>query len=183
MFSPQVPALLQGPGQPLFNTWKPVVTKRPSLLGAPPLQPLQQPQSEATTVKQAPPADGLETKSERMVAKQNDDGAAEKRERAIISSMEKAKLTDVPRRSFLGHDHFFKYRRRSSNSQTNLDTEEDVHELRKKATSLRYRLAMLRLKKEQDERVIGNLLDFLTASKDGQLLVDELRRKGRIVCC
>ncbi|KAF4684157.1 PSMC3 interacting protein [Perkinsus olseni] len=172
-----------GPGQPLFNTWKPVVTKRPSLLGAPPLQPLQQAQIEAATVKQAPPADGLETKSERTVAKQNDDDAAEKRERAIISSMEKAKLTDVPRRSFLGHDHFFKYRRRSSNSQTNLDTEEDVHELRKKATSLRYRLAMLRLKKEQDERVIGNLLDFLTASKDGQLLVDELRRKGRIVCC
>ncbi|KAF4715760.1 hypothetical protein FOZ63_020778 [Perkinsus olseni] len=183
MFSPQAPALFQGPGQPLFNTWKPVVTKRPSLLGAPPLQPLQQAQIEATTVKEAPPADGLKSKSERMVAEQNDDGAAEKRERAIISSMEKAKLTDVPRRSFLGHDHFFKYRKRSSNSQTNLDTEEDVHELRKKATSLRYRLAMLRLKKEQDERVIGNLLDFLTASKDGQLLVDELRRKGRIVCC
>ncbi|KAF4661985.1 PSMC3 interacting protein [Perkinsus chesapeaki] len=107
-----------------------------------------------------------------------------KRESAIMSSRSKVGMSEVPRRSFLGHDHLFKYRQRSGGSEMSGDlvSIEDVEELRKKATSLRYRVAKLKLEKERDERIIGNLLDFLMSFRDGKLLVEQLRFENRIAC-
>lgn len=170
---PQVPVFFVGNfGQPPMKTiWKPPIVKRPSTLGPPPPQPLETPLPTKPTVKET---------TQTADAKTHDDN--EKREKSIISSMEVSKLIDVPRRSFMGHNHFFKYKARSSNSQTSFATEEDIYTLRKKATALRYRLAKMRLDRNRDDRVISNLLDFLTSSKDGKQLGEDLRREGRIVC-